>query len=402
VRVRAWSNMPGSWSNGVMDTDGRGVSTRAVHAGGAAAELDGPVVVPIFQSATFFSATAPAGEVRYTRYGLNPNHEALAAKLCALEGAQAALVLSSGNAASALALLACVRAGQHIVASRRLYGGTLRILDREFSRLDIETTYVDDVDGFAAAIRSNTRALLVELPANPTLSLLDPRPLAALARENGIPLVVDATFATPVNFRPLEHGADLVVHSATKYLGGHSDLSAGVVAGRADLVREVREKLISFGPVLDPHATWLLERGIKTLAVRMARHNENGMRIATWLCSHPAVQSVLYPGLPSHPEYGLARELFSGFGGVVSVVLKGGDDMARRVMDRLRLMSRAPSLGGVETLVSMPRFTSHAALDVAGRHALGIDDGFIRMSLGIEDADDLIADLEHALAAEFG
>jgi cystathionine beta-lyase/cystathionine gamma-synthase len=218
--------------------------------------------------------------------------------------------------------------------------------------------------------------------------------------ERGIPLLVDATFATPINFRPLAHGAAAVIHSATKYLGGHSDVTAGVVAGAESIVREVREKLMSFGPVLDPHATWLLDRGIKTLAVRMARHNENGLAVARWLCGHGAVARVHYPGLEHHPDHLLARELFGGYGGVVSMVVRGGDDAALRVVGRLQLMSAAPSLGGVETLVSMPRFTSHASLTPQERHRLGIEDGFIRISLGIEDAADLVADLEQALRPE--
>jgi cystathionine beta-lyase/cystathionine gamma-synthase len=377
-----------------------GPSTRAVHAGSTTVGAGAPVVSPIYQTSTFLTDAVPVGEVRYTRYGTNPNHLALAEKLRALEEADAAIVLASGNAAMALALLACAGAGDHIVAQAALYGGTLRLLRRELPRLGIETTFVAHGDPWEPALRASTRALLMEVPVNPTLRVPDIRPVARLARERGLPLIVDATFATPVNFRPLRHGADLVVHSATKYLGGHSDLTAGVVAGRADLIAEVREKLMSFGPVLDPHATWLLERGVKTLAVRMARHNANGMRIAEWLCRHPAVARVHYPGLPTHADHGVASELFDGFGGMVAIAVRGGDDAALRVMGRLRLMYAAPSLGGVDTLVSMPRFTSHASLPAAERYALGIEDGFIRFSLGIEDSADLIADLEQALAPE--
>jgi cystathionine beta-lyase/cystathionine gamma-synthase len=377
-----------------------GPSTRAVHAGTVEAAAGASVVAPIYQTATFFTDAVPAGEVRYTRYGTNPNHQLVAEKLRALDGADAALPLASGNAAMALSLLACAGAGDHVVAQDALYGGTLRLLRRELPRLGIETTFVGPGESWEAALRADTRALLMEVPVNPTLRVPDVRPVAALARARGVPLIVDATFATPVNFRPVEHGADLVVHSATKYLGGHSDLTAGVVAGRADLVAEVREKLMSFGPVLDPHATWLLERGLKTIAVRMARHNENGACIAEWLCRHPAVARVHYPGLPTHADHEVARALFDGFGGMVAIVVRGGDDAALRVLGRLRLMAAAPSLGGVETLVSMPRFTSHASLSAAERRSLGIEDGFVRFSLGIEDSADLIADLEQALAPE--
>jgi cystathionine beta-lyase/cystathionine gamma-synthase len=378
----------------------QGPSTRAVHAGAVPPVAGGPVVTPIYQTSTFFTDPVPAGEVLYTRYGTNPNHVALAVRLSALEGAEDAIVLASGNAACALALLSCVAAGEHVVAQRELYGGTLRILTRELPRLGIDVTFVNAGEAWADAVRGKTRALLIEIPVNPTLRVPDIHDAARAARAAGIPLIVDATFATPINFRPLEHGADLVFHSATKYLGGHSDLSAGVVCGNADRVGAVKELLKSFGPVLDPHAVWLLERGVKTLAVRMARHNENGLAIAQWLEQHPVVDKVFYPGLASHPDHSRARALFSGFGGVVSMTVRGGDDAALRVTQRLRLMCVAPSLGGVDTLVSMPRFTSHASLSREERHAIGVGDGFIRLALGIEDAPDLIADLEQALAPE--
>ena len=379
---------------------GPGPSTRAVFAGSGPRTAGGPVVSPVYQTATFFSDAAPEGEPKYTRYGTNPNHELLATRLAALEGAEASLVVGSGNAASAITLLALVGAGDHVVAARELYGGTLRLLTRDLPRLGIETSFVPLGGDWAVALRPNTRVLWLELPVNPTLRIPDIRPVAELAARHSIPLVVDATFATPVNFQPLAWGASIALHSGTKYLGGHSDVTAGVLSGAAALIEEIRQKLISFGPVLDPHAAWLLERGVKTLAVRMARHNENGQHLATHLASHRAVLQVHYPGLPSHPDHQLARELLRGFGGMVSLVVRGGDDAALRVVNRLRLLCVAPSLGGVETLVSMPRFTSHSALAPAERHALGIADGFIRISAGIEDAADLIADLEQALAPE--
>ena len=359
-----------------------------------------PVVTPIHQSATFFTDAVPAGEVLYTRYGTNPNHLAVAEKLSALEGSDAAVVLASGNAACALSILSCMGAGGHLIAQRELYGGTLRILTRELPRLGIDVTLLPNAEGWADAVRPESRALLMEAPVNPTLRVPDIAEAARVAHGAGIPLIVDATFASPINFRPLEHGADIVFHSGTKYLGGHSDLTAGVVCGSVERVEAVRELLKSFGPVLDPHAVWLLERGVKTLAVRMARHNENGLAIARWLEQHPAVEQVFYPGLPSHPDHERARSLFTGFGGVVSMRVRGGDDAALRVTQRLRLMCVAPSLGGVETLVSMPRFTSHAALTDEERRSMGVDTGFIRLALGIEDSADLIADLAQALAPE--
>jgi cystathionine beta-lyase/cystathionine gamma-synthase len=377
-----------------------GQSSTAVHAGSLRPEAGEPVVSPVYQAATFFTDAEPAGEVRYTRYGTNPTHLIVAQKICALEHAEDAIVLGSGNAAAGLLMLALCGAGDHIVAAKELYGGTLRILHRELSRLGIETTHVARGESYADAIRPNTKAIWLELPVNPTMRIPDIRPIAKLARERSIPLIVDATFATPINFRPLEHGADIVMHSATKYLGGHSDVTAGVVAGRKDIVAEVKEKLKSFGPVLDPHATWLLERGIKTLSVRMQRHNSNGLAVANWLTRHPAVLDVHYPGLATHPDHDVASELLDGFGGMVSLVVRGGDDAALRVVNRLKMMCVAPSLGGVETLVSMPRFTSHAALTSEQRNDLGIADGFIRISLGIEDPQDLIRDLQQALEDE--
>jgi cystathionine beta-lyase/cystathionine gamma-synthase len=377
-----------------------GLSTRAVHAGSPQPRPGQPVVMPVHQTSTFFTEAVPTGEVMYTRYGTNPNHVALASRLCALEGGEDAVVLGSGNAACTLALLSCVGAGGHVVAQRELYGGTLRLLRRELPRLGIDVTFLPHGQGWAEAVRHNSRALLMEVPVNPTLHVPDIETAAAVARERRVPLIVDATFATPANFRPLEHGADLVFHSATKYLGGHSDLTAGVVIGSAERVAEVRELLKSFGPVLDPHAVWLLERGVKTLAVRMERHNRNGQEVAEWLERHPRVRRVFYPGLSSHPDHDRARRLFSGFGGVVSIIVDGGDEAALRITGRLRLMCVAPSLGGVETLVSMPRFTSHAALTAEERRAAGVEEGFIRLALGIEDAADLIADLDQAMAPE--
>jgi cystathionine beta-lyase/cystathionine gamma-synthase len=378
---------------------GQGMATRAVHAGSAPIGRLVPVVQPIFQTATFLTEMADDAEVGYTRYGNNPNLEALGARLAALEGAEAALAVASGNAAMALLLLSMAASGDRIVAPRQLYGGTLRLLLRDLPRLGIETDFVDFSEDWHSAINAHTRLVLLEMPVNPTLRLPDLPGIAAIAAAHGLPLAVDATFATPVNLRPLEHGASLVMHSATKYLGGHSDVTAGVVAGSVDRVAAVRELMISFGPVLDPHAAWLLERGVKTLGARMARHNENGLAVAHWLAEHPAVEAVHYPGLESHPDHARALTLLDGFGGMVGVVVKGGDDAAVAALRRLRLFAIAPSLGGVESLVSMPRFTSHAALTDAERRAIGIEPGFVRLSLGIEDAADLIADLGQALAA---
>jgi cystathionine beta-lyase/cystathionine gamma-synthase len=375
-----------------------GPSTLAVHAGAPPAQPGAPVVAPLVASATFYSAADPADEVLYGRYANADSYRRLGEKMAALEGAEAGLVAGSGMAAISLALLTFAGAGDHIVAADSLYGGTLRLLTGELPRLGIETTFVDPAGDWAAVLRPETRLLYMEVPVNPTLRVPDVRPVAALARQRGLPLVVDATFATPVNFRALEWGADVVVHSGTKYLGGHSDLVAGVVCGRAGVVETARERLQSFGPSLDPHAVWLLDRGLKTLAVRVERQNRTSLALARWLCTHPAVVAVHHPGLEHHPDHAIAAELFDGFGGMLSFVVRGGDDAARAVMDRFRLIAVAPSLGGVESLVSMPRYTSHASLTAQARRAAGIDDGFIRLSVGVEDEPDLRADLVEALA----
>ena len=380
----------------------RGLSTRAVHAGEAEPRPGESVVTPVAQTSTFFTDPVPEGEVLYTRYGTNPNHLVVGRKLAALEGAEAGLVLASGMAAEAMAVLAFAGAAasrNHIVAQAELYGGTVGLFKHDLPALGIETTFVDD-EAWEAAIRPETALVYAELPVNPTLRIPDFPRIAEVARRHALPLLVDATFATPINFRPLEHGATLSIHSATKYLGGHSDLTAGAVAGSAADVERVRQKMKAFGGVLDPHATWLLERGMKTLALRIERQNANALGLAAWLEGHAAVAKVLYPGLPSHPDHERAKRLLDGFGGMLGMVVRGGDEAALRICTRLRLMRAAPSLGGVDTLVSMPRYTSHVALSPEQRHAAGIDDGFVRISVGIEDLADLRADLAQALALE--
>jgi cystathionine gamma-lyase len=375
-----------------------GPSTRAVHAGAEPARVGGSVTQPIHLTSTFHSDPAGLAEVRYTRYGNNPNHAVLERRLAALEGAEDCLVLSSGMAALTCALLSCVGAGDEVLAADALYGGTHTLLDRELARLGVATRYVDmRAEGWTDAIGARTRAVLVETPTNPLIRVLDLGPVADAAHERGLPLLVDATFATPINYRPIEHGADLVVHSATKYLGGHSDVTGGAVAGSRERIDAVRRPFRSFGAVLDPHAAWLTERGLKTLAVRMERHNRNGLEVARWAESQPAFEHVHYPGLASHPDHALAARIMDGFGGMMGVVLRGGGEAATRFVGRLRLCTLAPSLGGVETLVSEPRHTSHAALPPEERARRGIPDGFIRFSLGIEDAADIIADIAAAL-----
>ncbi|HEY0020293.1 MAG TPA: PLP-dependent aspartate aminotransferase family protein [Longimicrobium sp.] len=386
-----------------MEHSSDGLGTRAIHAGEAAPRTGGPVVSPIYPTTTFYSDPSGQGEVLYTRYGNGPNGRLLEGRIASLEGAEDALLVSSGMAAMAMALLSVLKAGDHVLATDAIYGGTRALLGDELSRLGIATTFVDLFsDDWKHGLRPNTKVVLGETPSNPLLRILDLRPIAEAAHAHGAAVIVDATFASPVHYRALEHGADIVMHSATKYLGGHSDVTAGVLAGSAARIGEARKRARIWGPALDPHAAWLLERGIKTLSVRMERHNRNGMEIARWAETRPEVARVFYPGLPSHPDHETARRVLDGFGGMVGIELRGGAAAADRFVRALRLAKLAPSLGGVETLVSEPRFTSHAAMTPDQRAAGGIRDGFMRVSLGIEDAADLIADFDQALRAAAG
>ena len=377
----------------------QGLSTTAIHGVPHRRPDWSPVVPPLLQTSTFTNPIGSSDEVLYTRYGNNPNQVDLARKYAMLEGAEAALFLSSGMAATALAHLAMLRPGDHLVSSSWIYGGTKTLFDEEFGRFGITVTYVapDEPRSWRQSLRPNTRAIFVETPTNPLMRVLDLAPIAKIARQAGVGLLVDATFASPINFRPLEHGADVVITSATKYLNGHSDVIAGAVAGSNSVIEEVTRLMKLWGPSLDPHSAWLIDRGMRTLSVRMERHNINGMALATWASTHPAVARVHYPGLASHPDHALAARLLGGFGGMVGLELAGGAAVAERMLGRLQLITHAPSLAGVESLISEPRITSHRALGPEGRAAMGIPDGFLRLSCGLEDADDLIADLEQAL-----
>ena len=379
-----------------------GPSTTAIHGDGPSHTPGKSVAPAIHQSSTFISEAAGAGgEVLYTRYGNNPNQLRLAERLARLEGAEAAIFVGSGMGATALAHLAVLRPGDHLLSSEWIYGGTRRLFMEQFHQLGIEVSLVnpDKRRDWRGKLRKNTRAIFVETPTNPIMRVLDLDWLSTLTREEGIPLLVDSTFASPINFRPLEHGADVVIHSATKYLNGHSDIIAGAVAGTEVFIEEVRSRMKVWGQALDPHCAWLIERGMKTLAVRIERHNRTGLEVATWLESQPKVERVAYPGLASHPDHALAKKTLDGYGGMVGVELAGGPRAADRCLKALRLLSHAPSLGGVESLVSEPRFTSHAAMTAEQRAEAGIPDGFLRLSLGLEDAEDLIADLARGLAA---
>ena len=376
-----------------------GFSTLAVHGGEEPKEADTPVVQPIYQSVNYVQEIGTAEGLRYPRYGNTPNSELVQRRLALLEGAEAGIVLGSGMGATACALMALLRPGDHMLASKWIYGGTHRLLMQEFATLGINVTLVDPMEtrGWRRRIKKETRVIFVESPVNPTCRVLDMRPISYLTKEHGLALVVDSTFASPVNFRPLEHGADVVIHSTTKYLNGHHDALGGAVMGTASYVEEVRQKMLVWGQAPDAFASWLLERGLKTLDVRVRRSNDNAMRIAQWCSDRKEIRVVHYPGLTTHPDHAVARESMDGFGGMMAIELSGGGKAADRFVRRLKLFTHAPSLGGVDSLVSEPRYTSHASMSAEERTTAGIPDGFLRLSIGIEDAEDLIADIEQAL-----
>ena len=357
------------------------------------------MVTPIFQGVNYMQEIGHSDEVRYPRHGNAPNAELVQKRLAALEKSEAAILLSSGMGATACALLALLRPGDHLLASRWIYGGTHRLLTEEFATLGIDVTLVDPMEsrGWRKRLRKETRAVFLESPVNPTCRVIDLRPVSYLTKEVGLALVVDSTFASPVNFRPLEHGADVVIHSVTKFLNGHHDVIGGAVLGTASYVEEVRQKMILWGQAPDPFSCWLLERGLKTLDVRVRRQNDNAMRMALWCADRKEVKAVHYPGLPAHQDHEAARSQMDGFGGMLGIELTGGARAADRFVRKLRLIRHAPSLGGVDSLVSEPRYSSHAHLTSEERAKIGIPDGFLRLSVGIEDVDDLIADVEQAL-----
>jgi cystathionine gamma-lyase len=377
-----------------------GPSTIAIHGEPHRRPDWSPVVSPLMQSSTFVNPVGSDEEVLYTRYGNNPNQVELGQKYALLEGADEGLFLSSGMGATALAHLAVLRPGDHLVSSAWIYGGTRRLFDEEFGRFGIEVSYAnpDQPRQWRKAIRKSTRAIFVETPTNPLIRVLDLTPMAQLARESGLALLVDATFASPINFRPLEHGADVVISSATKYLNGHTDVIAGAVAGTSSFIEEVTRLMRLWGQAIDPHSAWLINRGIRTLSVRMERHSKNGMAVAQWAEKHPGITKVSYPGLASHPDHALAAKLLDDFGGMMGLELKGGPRATERFLKKLRIVTHAPSLAGVESLISEPRLTSHKHFTVEERAKQGIPDGFVRLSCGIEDAEDIIADLEQALS----
>ena len=376
------------------------IETKLIHSGEPEPRILGAVSLPIFQTAMFeYAGEESYHDIRYIRLNNSPNHLALHQKLAALENAEAALVAASGMAAITTTLLTVLSAGDHLLAQDCLYGGTHDFLTADFAGFGIEFDFIkgDDPDSWKSKLRPNTKAIYVETMSNPLLQVGDLKAASAFAKENGLVSLIDNTFASPMNFRPAEWGFDVSLHSCTKYLNGHSDIVGGACIGRADLIEKITHKLNHMGGSMDPHAAFLLYRGMKTLALRVRCQNESAMKIAQFLEAHPAIARVNYPGLESHSGHQRARELFDGFSGMLSFEIKGGVEAAEHFFERSRLPIVAPSLGGVETLITRPATTSHSGMSPQDRKRLGITDSLIRMSVGIEATEDLIEDLNQAL-----
>jgi cystathionine gamma-synthase len=385
-----------------------GFSTKAVHAGEAREKAGNAVTTPIFQTATYAFRDSHElieymeGHVEreeYGRYG-NPTQRVVERKLAALDGGEAALLFSTGMCAITTTLLAMLGRGGHLVLTEEGYRRTRQFCRTLLQRLGIDYTFVKtgNYEALEAAIRPTTRLIFSESPTNPHLRIMDLDRLVDIGRNHNVKIAIDSTFATPYNQRPLDFGIDLVFHSATKYLGGHNDLMAGVVVGSRGLVAATRDMQAMLGGITDPHTAYLLMRGMKTLGIRMRKQNENGMTVARFLEGHPRVRRVYYPGLSSHPDYKVACEQMKGFGGVVSFEINGGMKTTSAFIDRLNIPYIAPSLGGVETLIEQPALMSYYEMTPEDRAAIGIADELVRLSLGVEDADDLIGDLNQALA----
>lgn len=386
-----------------------GFATKAVHAGQAPDPLTGALSTPIYQTSTFVFPNVDVGAARfageqegyiYTRLG-NPTQAALEEKMAVLENGEAALALASGMAAISAAILALVQAGDHLISDETVYGCTHAFISHLLTKFGVEVTFVDASDprNVEAAMRPNTKVVYVETPCNPTLKLIDLRAVAEIAHRGGAQVIVDNTFMSPYYQRPLELGCDVVIHSATKYIGGHGDVIAGIIVGRKDYIDNVRgTTLKDIGGVISPFDAWLLLRGLKTLVLRAERCNDNAMQVAQWLEKQPQVERVYYPGLPSHPQHELAKRQMYGFGGMIAFELKGGFEAGKTVMNSVRLCRLAVSLGDVDTLIQHPASMTHSPVPREERLKAGISDGLVRLSCGVEDVRDIIADLAQALA----
>ncbi len=380
--------------------------TAAVHGAAELEKKNGPVTAPIYQTTTFEvtdndeQQRVTSTDRYYTRWG-NPTITLAEETLAELEGTEAAQVFASGMGAITTAVLGLLKNGDHIIAQRDIYGGATKFLSEWLPRFGIETSFVDTTDyqQYERGIQPNTRMLYVESPSNPALHIVDFARITSLAKKHGLISMIDSTFGTPINQHPAEYGFDLVTHSGTKYLSGHADLTCGAVCGRRELMQQLWETRTTLGNCMDPHAAWLLVRGLKTLAVRVQRQNENAQRVAEFLEGHAKVRRVFYPFSKNHPQHALARQQMTGGGGMVTFEVEGSGEDARRVSEAMQLFRLATSLGGVESLVSIPVLTSHAMISPEQREKMGVTEQMLRLSVGIENGDDLVADLERALQA---
>ncbi len=378
----------------------KNLETKLVHSGEPEPRIEGSVCMPVFQSSTFeYSGQKSYHDLKYIRLNNTPNHTALHRKLAAIENAEAGLVFASGMAAISTALLTFLSAGDHILAQGSLYGGTHDLFTKDLPALGITCDFIpDDKSTWESKIRPETKIIYCESMTNPLLQIIDLEAVVEFAKAHQLISIVDNTFPSPVNFRPAEWGFDLSAHSCTKYLNGHSDIVAGSVMGKEDMIEKITHKLNHLGGTLDPHTCFLLHRGIKTLAVRVKYQNESTLKIAEFLNNHESVEKVNYPGLKDHPQYKLAEKFFDGFSGMISFELKGTVEEADRFIENITLPVSAPSLGGVETLITRPALTSHSGMSPEERIAQGISDNLIRLSVGIESTEDLIEDFDQAFA----
>jgi cystathionine beta-lyase/cystathionine gamma-synthase len=376
------------------------IQTKLVHAGEPDSPIEGAVALPIFQSATFaYGGQDSYHDLKYIRLNNTPNHQVLHRKLAAIAGGESAVVTASGMAAISTTLMAFLSAGDHLLAQNCLYGGTHTFVAHDLPKHGVSFDFFDgnDPESWSSLIRPETKVIYVETMTNPLLEVADLEAVVKFARENGLVSMIDNTFASPVNFRPIEMGFDLSLHSCTKYLNGHSDIVAGCVIGRNDLVDQVIHRLNHSGGCLDPHACFLLHRGMKTLALRMSQQNTNALSLAKFLEAHEAVEQVNFPGLAGHPQYQRAGELFEGCGGVLSFEMAGDAQAADAMIGKLDLPISAPSLGGVETLITRPVTTSHSGLSPEELVEVGISDRLIRVAVGIEASEDLVEDFRQAM-----
>ncbi len=377
----------------------KGKSTEAIHAGAIHPRIKGAVTTPIFQSSTYEYHGENYHDVGYMRLSNSPNHIVLAEKIALMEGTETALVTASGMASISAILFTLLGSGDHILVQDCLYGGTNTLLHKHFPKLNISHTPIDPQDpgSWEAQLRPETKAVYVETLTNPLIQLADLEAIAAFAKEKGLTSIIDNTFASPVNFRPAEVGFDVIMESATKYMNGHTDIIAGVVAGSKEMVWEIKLTLDHLGGVLDTHTCFLLERGLKTLPIRVREQNASALRIAEFLEGHEKVARVNYPGLEGHEQHARAARLFEGFGGMLSFELVGGVEKANAFLSRLTIPTHAASLGGVESLAVRPAAATHGGVSPEERARSGISDSLIRFSVGLEDVEDLIQDLDQAL-----